>query len=231
MESRTKQGKQRLPWGRLALGILPALLFFLCAWAQRANPEAVLIYVGLGFAVSGMIIGGCLAINRGTRRKLPYVSVAAGTIAAVILAIPILLTGAFLEPMTKRYDYRQELPKLCSVEYVQVTKLANTEDEMAYRVLRSVPREEWAELLDEIAEIEFFHPYNDPPTWIPGERMFLIRFSVPSEDGALFVLIGSVCPWIGVKDGDLVRICVDSGFECSYGRDWKALIDKFGVAR
>ena len=231
MESGTKQDKPRLPWGRLALGILPALLFFLCAWAHRTDPAAALFYVGLGFAVSGMIIGGCLAISRGTRRKLPYVSVAAGTIAAVILAIPILMTGAFLEPMTKRYDYRQELSKLCSVEYVQVTKLANTEDEMAYRVLRSVPREEWPELLDQIAEIEFFHPYNDPPTWTAGEQMFLIRFSVPSEDGTRFALIGYLCPWIGEKDGDLVRIRVDSGFECSYGQDWKALSEKFGAGR
>ena len=102
---------------------------------------------------------------------------------------------------------------------------------MAYRVLRSVPREEWPELLEQIAEIEFFHPYNDPPTWTAGEQMFLIRFSVPSEDGTRFALIGYLCPWIGEKDGDLVRIRVDSGFECSYGQDWKALSEKFGAGR
>lgn len=128
----------------------------------------------------------------------------------------------------RHYDYRDQLDRIRSVELIELTKTADGgvihEDELEYRVLRSIDPAEWEALIDDVARLDYHYFFPNPRWWSGDPVRLLIRFT-PGEDGLCLAIIGE-SPAIGTEKGSRVEIfavpCATNG--------WEALAEKYGLA-
>lgn len=132
----------------------------------------------------------------------------------------------------EHYDYRDQLDRIQSVELIELTKTADGgvihEDELEYRVLRSIDPAEWGALIEDLACLDYTYPIPIGNvmswSWRGGPVRLLIRFT-PGEDGLRFAILGE-SPAIGTEKGSRVEIfavpCATNG--------WEALAEKYGLA-
>lgn len=128
----------------------------------------------------------------------------------------------------RHYDYRDQLDRIQSVELIELTKTADGgvihEDELEYRVLRTIDPAEWEALIDDVARLDYHYFFPNPRWWSGDPVRLLIRFT-PGEDGLCLAIIGE-SPAIGTEKGSRVEIfavpCATNG--------WEALAEKHGLA-
>lgn len=145
-----------------------------------------------------------------------------------ILLGSVLLLFVLNHLDVEHYDYRDRLDRIQSVELIELTKTADGgvihEDELEYRVLRTIDPAEWEGLIDDLAQLDYHYFFPNPRWWSGGPVRLLIRFT-PGEDGLRFAIIGE-SPAIGTEKGSRVEIfavpCATNG--------WEALAEKHGLA-
>lgn len=144
-----------------------------------------------------------------------------------ILLGSVLLLFVLNRLDVEHYDYRDRLDRIQSVELIELTKTVDGvvihEDELEYRVLRTIDPAEWEGLIDDVARLDY-HYLLPPRWWFGGPVRLLIRFT-PGEDGLRFAIIGE-SPAIGTEKGSQVEIRAAS---CS-SNGWEALAEKYGLA-
>lgn len=149
-----------------------------------------------------------------------------------ILLGSVLLLFVLNHLDVEHYDYRDRLDRIQSVELIELTKTADGgvihEDELEYRVLRTIDPAEWEALIEDLACLDYTYPIPIGNvmswSWRGGPVRLLIRFT-PGEDGLRFAVLGE-SPVIGTEKGSRIEIfavpCATNG--------WEALAEKHGLA-
>ena len=196
-----------------------ALLLFGAILLTHRDFQNVLFDVKVLVIAIGLQAVGKICLLWKTRVK--FIPILCLVIGSVLLLF--VLNGLDV----KHYDYRDRLDRIQSIELIELTKTADGgfihEDELEYRVLRSIDPAEWEGLIDDVARLDY-HYLSPPRWWFGGPVRLLIRFT-PGEDGLCLAIIGE-SPAIGTEKGSRVEIRAAS----SSTNGWEALAEKHGLA-
>lgn len=196
-----------------------ALLLFGKIFLTHRDPHSAFTALKGAAITLGLLAFGTICLLRKTWIKsIPIYRIVLG---AVILLFVLIRFDV------RHYDYRDQLDRIQSVELIELTKTADGgvihEDELEYRVLRTIDPAEWEGLIDDVARLDY-HYLSPPRWWFGGPVRLLIRFT-PGEDGLRFAIIGE-SPAIGTEKGSRLEIfavpCATNG--------WEALAEKYGLA-
>ena len=215
----TKQ-KSEIKRGTIVLIAFLVLLVSFCVFQTRRAPVFA-AFVGLiGFACVAAIAHGKMIGDRTGYNAYGFIGV--GSCVLTVMVFLLAMTGAIFPAEDHFYDYRESLDQVSSVELVKVTKDGWNGDEFEYQLIRTVPEKDWKDMIDRIAALCYFRPFNDPPTGTLNETGILIRFSSP-VDGVNMVLIVQSCPcwWEEKQMGS-------NNEKCANGDALNALLDACG---
>ncbi|MBO4419525.1 MAG: hypothetical protein J5789_06865 [Oscillospiraceae bacterium] len=213
--------KQQRRWKtRMALVVFSALAVLLCLaiFLTHRDLSGAFIECRVCLIALGLQAVGVICLLRKARLKfLPFLC----RVFGFLLILPVLNALN-----VSHYDYRDKLDRIQSIELIEITEVGYHEDELEYRVLRTIEPAEWEGLVDEVARLDFeyFLPIGDAAmkTWSGGPTRLLIRFA-PGEDGLCFAIIGD-SPAVGETKGTRVEIFA-SPSTCS---GWEDLSEKYG---
>lgn len=199
------------------------LLFGAILLTHRDTHNAILDFGAVAIAVGLMAIGTICLLRKTWIKFIPILCLVIGS--ALLLSVLNHLD-------VEHYDYRDQLDRIRSVELIELTKTADGgvihEDELEYRVLRSIDPAEWEALIEDLACLDYTYPIPIGNvmswSWRGGPVRLLIRFT-PGEDGLRFAVLGE-SPVIGTEKGSRIEIfavpCATNG--------WEALAEKYGLA-
>lgn len=193
-----------------------------------------ILFILIGLTILGMPAAGLISLICGTRRiALSVIMIAVGGYLLLPLAYLALMLNAdmHLSSNKKTYDLSAEIGNIVSVEYIRIDDLKYEKGMLPvqgfeYTVLRSIEPENWPRLLEQLAELEYQRPANDPPTLYRKKEMFLIKYCYP-RDGAVYVLIGQSCPGYGRRIDSRVVIEYDGSW-CDPD-EWKAILKEYDI--
>lgn len=211
---------------RIAIVFFSAVALLLLGISLRNHRDFqnVLFDVKVIVIAIGLLAFGTICLLRKTWIKfIPILCLVIGS---------VLLLFLLQHLDVRHYDYRDQLDRIQSVELIELTKTADGgvihEDELEYRVLRSIDPAEWEALIEDLACLDYTYPIPIGNvmswSWRGGPVRLLIRFT-PGEDGLRFAVLGE-SPVIGTEKGSRIEIfavpCATNG--------WEALAEKHGLA-
>lgn len=207
---------------RIAIVFFSAVALLLLGISLRNHRDFqnVLFDVKVIVIAIGLLAFGTICLLRKTWIKfIPILCLVIGS---------VLLLFLLQHLDVRHYDYRDQLDRIQSVELIELTKTADGgvihEDELEYRVLRTIDPAEWEALIDDLARLDYHYFFPNPRWWSGDPVRLLIRFT-PGEDGLCLAIIGE-SPAIGTEKGSRVEIfavpCATNG--------WEALAEKYGLA-
>lgn len=207
---------------RIAIVFFSAVALLLLGISLRNHRDFqnVLFDVKVIVIAIGLLAFGTICLLRKTWIKfIPILCLVIGS---------VLLLFLLQHLDVRHYDYRDQLDRIRSVELIELTKTADGgvihEDELEYRVLRTIDPAEWEALIDDLAQLDYHYFFPNPRWWSGDPVRLLIRFT-PGEDGLCLAIIGE-SPAIGTEKGSQVEIfavpCATNG--------WEALAEKYGLA-
>lgn len=197
-----------------------ALLLFGKIFLTHRDPHSVFNALKGAAITLGLLAFGTICLLRKTWIKfIPIFCLVLGS---------VLLLFLLQHLDVRHYDYRDQLDRIQSVELIELTKTADGgvihEDELEYRVLRTIDPAEWEALIDDVARLDYHYFFPNPRWWSGDPVRLLIRFT-PGEDGLCLAIIGE-SPAIGTEKGSRVEIRAAS----SSTNGWEALAEKHGLA-
>ena len=209
--------KQQRRWKtRMALVVFSALAVLLCLaifLTHRDRSNAVFWCI-IGLVALGLQAVGVICLLRKARLKfLPFLC----RVFGFLLIIPVLNALDVYH-----CDYRDKLDRIQSIELIEITEVGDYEDELEYRVLRTIEPAEWEGLVDDVARLDYIYFFPNPEYWAGGPIRLMIRFT-PGEDGLCLAIIGD-SPAVGETKGTRVDIFA-SPSTCS---GWEDLSEKYG---
>ena len=195
------------------------LLFGATLLTHRDTHNAILGFRDVATAVGLQAVGTICLLRKTWIKFIPIICILLGSVLLLFV-----LNGLDV----KHYDYRDRLDRIQSIELIELTKTADGgfihEDELEYRVLRTIDPAEWEGLIDDVARLDYHYFFPNPRWWSGGPVRLLIRFT-PGEDGLCLAIIGE-SPAIGTEKGSRVEIRAAS----SSTNGWEALAEKHGLA-
>ena len=226
--------KQRVRGLAIAIPIF-LLMTAAVIWAALSSgvTRDGLKFLFFGLIAVGLTAAGVITLVCGVRKNtLSIIMIVIGANMLPIIIYLTLLIGAGVSSSRNAhtYDYTKEIGNISSIEYVTIVGLdyENSrlyESGLDYTVLWSVDREQWPVLLERLADVEYVHPPNDPPTLYKNNEMFLIKYIYP-RDGVTFVFIGRTCPGCGRRVDS--RVLVEYKLEWSDYDKWESLMADYG---
>ena len=127
--------------------------------------------------------------------------------APALMLVLILAVGlaASCIGKTVKIDYTGERDNIASIEVIDITKVSDTQDDIEYEVIRTVPREEWDALLGDAMKLEYSSFVIGEPYFMRTGEAVRITFIEP-VDGVLFFLYTQTTYCKAVSENGRVRI-------------------------
>lgn len=123
-------------------------------------------------------------------------------------------------------DYREKLDRIQSIEVIELTKTAISEEELEYQVLYAIDPAEWEALIADVACLDYTYPVPIGNTmskaWDGGPIRLLIRFK-PGEDRLRLIILGESLAY--GEEGDSQIGIFAPPLTC---KGWDALAEKYG---
>lgn len=201
-----------------------ALLLFGMIFLTHRDPHSAINALKGAAITLGLLAFGTICLLR--KMRIKFIPIFCLVIGSVLLLFILNALDA------EHYDYRDKLDRVQSIELIELTGTAyykaRFEDELEYRVLRSIDPVEWEGLIDDVARLGYIWPLVGDIyslSWNGGPVRLLIRFT-SGEDGLRFAIIGET-PVIGTEKGSRVEIYAAP---CAATNGWEALAEKHGLA-
>lgn len=123
-------------------------------------------------------------------------------------------------------DYREKLDRIQSIEVIELTKTAISEEELEYQVLYAIAPAEWEALIADVACLDYTYPVPIGNTmskaWDGGPIRLLIRFK-RGEDRLRLIILGESLVY--GEEGDSQIGIFAPPLTC---KGWEALAEKYG---
>lgn len=213
-------GKRRR-WRLFASMVCLAMLAFLLLvglFLTHRDWRSVLFLAGVAVLGPALQAFGVNWLLRKKRRKfIPVLCIVLG-------GLMVLCVVNDLQVM--HCDYREKLDRIQSIEVIELTKTAISEEELEYQVLYAIDPAEWEALIADVACLDYTYPVPIGNTmskaWDGGPIRLLIRFK-PGEDRLRLIILGESLAY--GEEGDSQIGIFAPPLTC---KGWDALAEKYG---